>query len=419
MSTLVETVFPARLGTGFRWLVGSSWVTNLGDGMLIAAGPLLVASQTRNPVLVSSAMLALTAPWLVFGLLAGALADRLDRRLVIMTANAVRATVLAGVCVVIVTGHVNIGIVLAAMVALATAETFADTTSGTLTPMLVGKDDLGIANSRLMFGMITGNQLIGPAIGALLFSLGMVVPFGITVVCIVAGIALVSRIGTPPGAVRGEVDTHIRKDIAEGVRWLMGNPPVRTLAFIIVVFNITWAAPWAVLVLWAIERVGIDEAGFGLLTTASAAGGLLATFGYGWLEKKVPLATLMRTVLLAEVVFHLAMALTTSPWAAYPLMFFFGAYAFVWGTLSMAVRQRAVPSELQGRVGSVYMICVMGGMLLGSFLGGVIAHFWGLTAPWWFAFAGAGLTLALVWRSLGHIAHADEAAAAEDVAGAP
>ena len=178
------------------------------------------------------------------------------------------------------------------------------------------------------------------------------------------------------------------------------------------VFNVTWAAPWSVLVLWALERVGIDEAGFGLLTTASALGGLLATFAYGRLEKRVPLATLMRAVLMAEVLFHLAMAFTTSPWAAYPLMFFFGAYAFVWGTLSQAVRQRAVPSELQGRVGSVYMICVMGGMLIGSLLGGVIAHFWGLTAPWWFAFVGSGITLALVWRSLGLIAHNDEVVAA-------
>ncbi len=82
------------------------------------------------------------------------------------------------------------------------------------------------------------------------------------------------------------------------------------------VFNVTWAAPWAVLVLWALERVGIDEAGFGLLTTASALGSLLGTFAYGRLERAVPLAVLMRTVLLAEVLFHLAMALTTSPWAA-------------------------------------------------------------------------------------------------------
>ena len=412
MSRIVETVFPARLGTGFRWLVGSSWVTNLGDGALIAAGPLLVASQTRNPLLVASAMIALQAPWLLVGLFAGALADRLDRRLVMMAANTVRGLVLAGLCVVIATGHVNIALVLAALLALGTAETFVDATAGTLTPMLVDKRDLGIANSRLMAGMITGNQLVGPAIGALLFSVGMVWPFAVTVACIAVGVVLVSRIGTPPGAVRGEVDTHLRQDIADGVRWLMGNPPVRTLAIIIVVFNVTWAAPWSVLVLWAIERVGIGEAGFGLLTTASALGGLLATFCYGRLERLVPLATLMRAVLLAEVVFHLAMALTTSPWAAYPLMFFFGAYAFVWGTLSQAVRQRAVPAELQGRVGSVYMICVMGGMLLGSLLGGLIAGAWGLTAPWWFAFVGSGVTLALVWRSLGHIAHADEAATA-------
>jgi MFS family permease len=413
VSRLVETVFPARLGTGFRWLVGSSWVTNLGDGMLIAAGPLLVASQTRDPLLVAAAMLALQTPWLVFGLFAGALADRLDRRLVMIVANSVRGLVLAGLCAVVATGHVNIGIVLVAMLALGTAETFVDATAGTLTPMLVEKKDLGIANSRLMAGMITGNQLVGPAVGALLFTVGMVWPFAVTVVCIAVGVVLVSRIGTPPGAVRGEVDTHIRQDIAEGVRWVMGNPPVRTLAVIIVVFNVTWAAPWSVLVLWALERVGIDEAGFGLLTTATALGGLLATSFYGRLEKLVPLATLMRAVLLAEVLFHLAMALTTSPWTAYPLMFFFGAYAFVWGTLSQAVRQRAVPSELQGRVGSVYMISVMGGMLVGSLLGGLIAGAWGLTAPWWFAFVGSGVTLALVWRSLGHIAHADEAASAE------
>ena len=174
VSRVIETVLPARLGSGFRWLVGSSWVTNLGDGLLIAAAPLLVASQSRNPVLVASAMLALQLPWLVFGLLAGALADRLDRRRVIMAANLARGLVLALLCGVIATGHVNIAIVLGAMLALGTAEVFVDATAGTLTPMLVDKRDLGIANARLMAGMITGNQLVGPAVGALHFSVGMV-----------------------------------------------------------------------------------------------------------------------------------------------------------------------------------------------------------------------------------------------------
>lgn len=410
----METVFPERLGRSFRWLVASSWTTNIGDGLMMAAGPLLVASQTENPALVAAAAMARQLPWLLFGLVAGALADRLDRRLVVMAMDGARAIVLAGLCVVIATGHVNIWLVLAATFLVGLAEVFADTTTSTLMPMLVDKRDLGIANARIQFGFLTANQLIGPALGALLFAAGMAWPFLIQTVCVGLGVVLVSRIATPKGAVRERVDTHVRQDIVEGVRWLAGNGPVRTLALVIVAFNITWAAPWAVLVLWSLERVGMGEAGFGLLTTASALGGLLGTFAYGCIEKVVPLATLMRAVLLCEVLFHLAMGFTTSPYAAYPLMFFFGAYAFVWGTLSNAVRQRAVPTEFQGRVGSVYMLCVMGGMLVGSLLGGLIARQWGVAAPWWFAFVGSALTLALVWRELAKIAHADEAASNAD-----
>ncbi|PUA80742.1 MFS transporter [Nocardioides currus] len=413
MSRLVETVFPERLGRSFRWLVASSWTTNIGDGLMMAAGPLLVASQTHDPTLVAAATMARLLPWLLFGLIAGALADRLDRRLVVMVMDGARAVVLAGLCAVIYTGQVNIWLVLVAMFLVGVAEVFADTTTSTLTPMLVDKEDLGVANARIMAGFLTANQLVGPAVGAVLFTAGMAWPFLVQTICVGMGVVLVSRIATPKGAVREHVDTHVRQDIVEGVRWLMGNGPVRTLALVIVAFNVTWAAPWAVLVLWALQRVGIDEAGFGLLTTASALGGLLGTFSYGRIEKRVPLATLMRAVLACEVVFHLAMALTTSPYAAYPLMFFFGAYAFVWGTLSNAVRQRAVPTEFQGRVGSVYMLCVMGGMMAGSFLGGLIARQWGVTAPWWFAFIGSGLTLALVWRELAKIAHADEAGVVE------
>jgi predicted MFS family arabinose efflux permease len=412
VSRLVETVFPERLGRSFRWLALGSWVSNIGDGLMLAAGPLLVASQTREPVLVAAAAMAQQLPWLLFGLLAGALADRLDRRVLVMAMDAVRAVLLAGLCVVIYTGHVNVWLVMLALFLHGTAEVFADTTAGTLTPMLVDKADLGIANSRIMAGFLTANQLVGPAVGAFLFAIGMAVPFTVQAVCVAVAVLLISRIATPRGAVREHVDTHVRQDIVEGVRWLARNGPVRTLALVIVAFNITWAAPWSVLVLWALERVGIDEAGFGLLATSSALGGLLGTFAYGRIEKRVPLATLMRAVLLCEVVFHLAMAFATSPYAAYPLMFFFGAYAFVWGTLSNAVRQRAVPTEFQGRIGSVYMLCVMGGMLIGSLLGGLIARQWGVTAPWWFAFVGSGLTLALVWRQLGHIAHHDEAVVA-------
>jgi predicted MFS family arabinose efflux permease len=110
---------------------------------------------------------------------------------------------------------------------------------------------------------------------------------------------------------------------------------------------------------------------------------------------------------------HLALALTTAAWLALLIMVVFGLYAFVWGTLSTAVRQRAVPQEYQGRVGSAYRVAIMAGMVIGTPLGGFVADWWGLAAPFWFAFVGSGITLALVWRELAHIAHADEDATAQ------
>ncbi len=128
---------------------------------------------------------------------------------------------------------------------------------------------------------------------------------------------------------------------------------------------------------------------------------------YDILERRFALGTLMRICLSLEVFAHLALALATKPWMGLAIMFVFGAYAFVWGTVSNTVRQRAVPMEFQGRVASVYLIGVFGGMVVGSALGGLIAHQWGLTAPMWFGFVGTAIILALIWRQLPQIAHAD------------
>lgn len=154
--------------------------------------------------------------------------------------------------------------------------------------------------------------------------------------------------------------------------------------------------------------------GYGALTTASALGGLVAIGCFGWLEKHVSFATLMRVCLSLEVVMHLAFALTTVPVIAFAIMFGFGLYAFVWGTISTTVRQRLVPLGLQGRIASVNMVGVFGGLVIGQALGGVIAQTWGLTAPWWFAFGGSALTLILVWRSISSIAAAKPVVADTD-----
>ncbi len=413
MSRVVDTIAPPRMGRSFRWLLGSSWVSNIGDGIALAAGPLLVASQTSNAVLVALAAVLQRVPWLLLGLYAGAIADRVDRRRLVMAADAARAVVVGILCVALATGRVSIALVLVAMLLLGVAEVFADTTTSTLLPMLVQPDDLGVGNARLQGSFLLANQIVGPPLGAFLFAVGSVWPFASQAVLVALSVLLVARIATPKGPVRDIEGTHVLRDIAEGVRWLVHHDAVRTLAIVIVAFNITWGAAWAVLVLYALDHLHLDAVGYGLLTTAAALGGLVSTFGYGWIERHVDLATVMRVCLLLEVLSHAAFALTTNGWVAMGIMVVFGAYAFVWGAVSTSVRQRATPMALQGRVGSVYMVCVFGGVVIGQALGGWIAETWGLTAPFWFAFVGAGLTLAVVWRQLSYVAHA-QADPAED-----
>lgn len=410
-----EIVAPRRLGRDFRWLLASSWTSNLGDGIALSASPLLIASLTSSPILVAAGAMMQYLPWLLFGLFAGSVADHHDRRRLVIVANALRALVVSGLVAFLVTGAVSVWIVLVAAFLYGTAEVFADTAGSTLLPMLVRPADLGLGNARLQAGYLVANQLAGPPLGAFLFAMGSFWPFVTQIVCVTLAIVLIARIARTPIPEREKADAERpAQPIREGLRWLRANPPVRTLVMIILVFNITWAAPWGILVLYATDHLGMGPVGYGALTTASALGGLVGIGIFGALERRVSFATLMRVCLTLEVVMHLAFALTTVPAIAFVIMFGFGVYAFVWATISTTVRQRLVPLALQGRIASVNMVGVFAGLVIGQALGGVIAQTWGLTAPWWFAFGGSALTLLLVWRSISSIAAAKPVLAETD-----
>jgi predicted MFS family arabinose efflux permease len=123
----------------------------------------------------------------------------------------------------------------------------------------------------------------------------------------------------------------------------------------------------------------------------------------------------MRVGLLIETFTHLIFALTTSPAIALGVMVVFGGHAFVWGTTSTVVRQRAVPDALLGRVTSVYLFGGVLGLVLGAPIGGVLATAFGITAPFWFGFVGSAVLVVLLWRRFDDIVHASETA---DPAGA-
>ena len=408
--TLAARLAPARLGQDFRWIWGATSVSNLGDGIVLAAGPLLVASITREPFAVALAAFLQQVPWLLFGMAAGAVIDRVDRRTLTIVVDLIRFTVIGLLALAVLAGVASLPVVLLAMFLLGTAETFADNAASTLVATAVPKEGLGVANSRLFGTAILGNQLAGPPVGAFLFGVGMAVPFGVNALCFLLAAVLISRISRQVVEREGE-PRAMRHEVAEGLRWLWAHAPVRTLALTITAFNVTFGAAMAVYVLYATERLGLDEFGYGLLMTASAVGGLLGSATYRWLEERFSLATLMRIGLVIETLTHLGLALTREPWLAAAIMVLFGVHAVVWGTTSTTVRQRAVPSRLLGRVTSVYLLGGVGGLALGSLLGGAIAQRWGVVAPYWFGFIGSALLTVVMWRSFLNIAHAAEVGA--------
>ena len=382
--------------------------------MLLAAGPLLVASITREPFAVAMAVFAQRIPWVVLGVVAGAVIDRVDRRRLLVAVNVLRAGVVGLLAAAIALDAATLPIVYVALFLLGTAETFADNAKTVAIAVTVPRVGLGRANARLHGSMIVGNQLAGPPVGAALFGLGMALPFALNAVLLLGGAVLVARIERlphPDGATRAP----LRREVHEGLRWLWAHPPVRTLAILITVFNVTFGAAFSVWVLYALERLQLTEVGFGLLMTVSAVGGLLGTAAYGSLERRYGYARLLRVGLVVESLTHVVLASTRSPLVAGGMLAAFGMHAVVWGTTSSTIRQRVVPSALLGRVTSVYMIGSVGALSLGTLLGGAIAQRYGILAPFVFAAVGATLTTVVVWRSIANIADAAVAGVADEV----
>ncbi|MET9313097.1 MFS transporter [Kribbella sp. NPDC003505] len=404
MRSLGAYLAPSELGPDFRKIFPAAVISNLGDGALIAAGPLLVASITSEPAAVGAAAFVQQLPWLLFALFSGVLVDRLDRRLMIVAADTFRAIVLAALGLAVLLDTAPLWAVYVALFLLGTAETLADNASGALLVSAVPKDHLGKANARLFASGTVLQQLGGPPLGALLFAAGAGIPLVFDAITFAGAATLIARVAVRPPLPDGSARTAIWQEVREGVRWLWHHSGVRTLALSILVMNITFCAAFATWVLFARERLGLTETQFGLLVSVGAVGGVLGMPTYHFLEPRVGSVTLLRAGLVVETTVHLILALTRSPWVAGATMAVFGVHAVVWGIVSTTTRQLATPDALMGRVNSVYLLASVGGAAVGSALGGVLAQRFGLAAPFAIAFVAMVVTTAVVWHPLRNVA---------------
>ena len=381
------------LGRNFNFTkaVVASGFANLADGVLWVALPLLAVQLTRSPILIAGITVAARLPWLLAPV-AGAFADRLDRRQSMVQVNLVRFVLLGGLALAVAVDLATLPMLYLVAVLLGVGETLFDTSAQSLLPAVVGRDELTRANSRLFAVELVANTFIGPPLGGLLAAAGLALALGVPAAAYLVGAGcLALLVGSFRAAGAGPAgSTRLRDDIAEGTRFVWHHPVLRPLAIMLGLQNMAFSAAFAVFVLFAVAPgpMGLSEAGYGVLTATLGIGSLLGS----WLSVRVEqglgrVRTLVLSILLngvsliVPVVTALPVPIGTSMLAA-------GAGIVFWNVITVSLRQRITPDRLLGRMNASYRLVGWGTMPLGAALGGVLAEALGLR--------GAFLVAALV-----------------------
>lgn len=394
-----------RPGRSFGTLLAAGAVSNLGDGVTLAAAPLLAASITRDPRAIAAVGVAWSLPWLLFVLVSGAIADRADRRWLMVGADLVRVLALAALALAVAAGQASIPLLVVVFFVNASAETVFDTAWQSTLPMVVDREQLPRANGWLQMVEFAGNGLLGPAAGGLLFAAAAAAPFAVDAVSFAVSALLVAGV---PGRLRVAAGTGpgdpqrptLRADIAEGVRWLLGHRVLRTICWLLALVNVVEMAGLVMLVLLAQDVLGLDARGYGLLLACLAvggiAGGAVAARLHRWFGDQ---GSVVGSMLLMGAAWAV-LAATALPLVAGAGVAGYGLAAVWWNVVTVSFRQAVVPERLQGRVNSAYRLVTWGTVSAGAVAGGVVVARFGLQV----LYGGAAVVLAglaaLAWRLL-------------------
>ncbi|HVM30823.1 MAG TPA: MFS transporter [Candidatus Limnocylindrales bacterium] len=386
-----------RLGLPINYwrLWGASAISNLADGIFFIVLPLLAARLTDSPLLVAGVAIAGRLPWLFFVLIAGALADRLERRLVMRNVQLLRVAVMAVLALLALVDGLSLPVLYIAALVLGVGETLFDTSSQSIMPAVVERDQLALANGRLYGVELVMNQFVGPPLGGLLIAISVPLALGSSMAgYAVAALGLALMVGSFRARREGPAK-RLTADIAEGLRYLTGHRVLRTLALMVGVMNLGSAAIFAVFVLYAVAPgpMGLSEPEFGVLATTFALGSVIGSIAAARLERRFGRIPLLFGCVLVSAVGFAVPAFTTDPIVIGAAWALTGLVVVVWNVITVSLRQRIIPDHLLGRVNSAYRLFAWGSQPLGALIGGLVGELVGLPAVFLLA---ALLTMALV-----------------------
>lgn len=359
----------------FRRVWTAAALSNLGDGLLVVALPLLIIDHTRNPLLVAGIAAAAQAPYLLVSLFAGVLADRQDRRRLLLMMNALAAVVLlAAALVSTADGSVAVIALYCTACVVGACQTVSNTTAPALLPTIVPRTRLEWANSRIFGTQSTLQEFGAPLLAGLLVTAGVSLAFS-TIAAAYVGVVLV--LWGLRGSFRPEQRANrVLADIRDGIRFVWRHRVLRTLSLMVAVMAGCWAAWESVLVLYVVSPgpVGLSGFGYGALITTLAVGGVAGALAAEPMRRLIGRRYVLLADLFAAAIMIGTPALTANRYVLGAAIFIGGFGSGMWNVASSSLRQALTPNHLRGRVSATGLLLGWGPLPVGALIGGVVAY---------------------------------------------
>jgi MFS family permease len=353
--------------------------------MVHAAAPLLTLTLTNDERLIAGVSFCAAIPWLVLSLPAGVYIDRFDRRKLMIAANVIRAVLFGLIAFSAATGTLSIWIFMAILIGVGCCEVIFDMSAQAFLPQIVPDHLLEKANGRLSSLELITNTFIGLPLGAWAFVLAIGVPFGVNAASFALAALLVASIRIPsaktPKANSEELRNSFKADLTEGLQWLWSNKLIRTLAIMLGIANMTAMFGEAIFVKYAAVELGVTGRAYGFLLALTAIGSILGGLLGDKIAKRLGIA---QSIVYSYFVFgFVGIIYFFMPyvWAVAIAASFMGLAGTTWNVVTVSLRQRVIPTELFGRVNSVYRFIGTGSIGIGALIGGQIAYSTNLRMP--------------------------------------
>ena len=393
------------LGHDFTRIWSASLITNLVDGVLRLAAPLLAVSLTEDPILIGALTALGLLPWLFFAIPIGAIVDRVDRRKALVLGNSLRAVIALFIAFAVSQDFINIWLLLIAVFLFGICEVLVDTTSQAVLPQILDKSNYERGNSRLQISEVIVSQFAGAPLSGLLYAVSIALPFFFsTTGFILAGLLILlfpfeREINVRKEGDAGQEKLGLKGDIKFALNYLYQDKQIFSIVVITTLLGFFYSLSNAIAPLFVLKELKVSPALFGVVLAIQGVGALAGSIAAPMVSKYLGRGKALAINVFFASLLVIFIGLSPNAYFFVAMSVLIGFTISVWNILLMSLYQSLIPPELYGRIHGARRTIVWGLMPIGALLGGVIAR-GGLRLP--FLIGGSIATL-IAFFSYKHI----------------